>query len=207
MKKLNSYKKEQLFDKKTSGDKIASLFYKYPYTQFTLSEVSSITGVSKSMTSIILKEMEGDGLITIEAVGKKLWRVRANTENATFVNWKIINNLRILMETPIVGHLVNAINPKALILFGSFRWGQDNVGSDIDIALEILDDKEMETWSLSRLASKMNLHDLSNYTREFEKKFERNIQIHIFNRNRIDNNLFNNIANGIVLYGFLEVNK
>jgi hypothetical protein len=31
--------------------------------------------------------------------------------------------------------------------------------------------------------------------------------LHIFNRNNIDDNLFNNIANGILLWGFLEVKK
>ena len=42
---------------------------------------------------------------------------------------------------------------------------------------------------------------------EFEKQIERKIQIHEFNKKVIDLNLFNNIANGIVLIGFLEVKK
>jgi len=40
----------------------------------------------------------------------------------------------------------------------------------------------------------------------FERDIGRKIQIHRFNRNVIDNNMFNSIANGIVLSGFLEVN-
>ncbi|MBI2628993.1 hypothetical protein HYW74_02845, partial [Candidatus Pacearchaeota archaeon] len=49
----------------------------------------------------------------------------------------------------------------------------------------------------------MGLRELT----EFEKIIERKIQIHLFNRASIDDSLFNNIANGILLWGFLEVKK
>ena len=40
---------------------------------------------------------------------------------------------------------------------------------------------------------------------EFEKMIKRHIQLHMFNRKNVDLHVFNNIANGIVLAGFLEV--
>jgi len=40
---------------------------------------------------------------------------------------------------------------------------------------------------------------------DFEKEIGRKIQLHSFNRKNVDVHVFNNIANGIVLSGFLEV--
>ena len=42
---------------------------------------------------------------------------------------------------------------------------------------------------------------------EFEQIIGRRIQIHLFSRENIDTGIFNNIANGILLWGFLEVKK
>ena len=84
-------------------------------------------------------------------------------------------------------------NPKSIVLFGSFRKGEDISNSDIDIAVENDDFKKYKTTSLRELS-------------KFEKVIGRNIQIHLFNRKNVDINLFNNITNGIVLSGFLEVN-
>src|SRR3989344_5887329 len=49
----------------------------------------------------------------------------------------------------------------------------------------------------------INLKELS----VFEEYIHRNIQIHLFNRENINSNLFSNLVNGIILYGFLEVNN
>jgi predicted nucleotidyltransferase len=83
-------------------------------------------------------------------------------------------------------------NPSAVILFGSYRKGDDIETSDIDIAAEILDDKGCGIVELGRIA-------------EFGYRKNITVNLHVFCRKNIDNNLFANIANGIVLEGFLEV--
>jgi predicted nucleotidyltransferase len=207
MKKPRSSKKEQLFEKETSEDKIARVFYIDPYREFTLSEIAELAGVSKSMTSTILREMEDVGFIFIEEFGKKFWRVKANVENPDFRNWKIVNSLENMISSEITKFLIDKFNPKAIILFGSFRWGEDRKGSDIDIAVEVTEDTELKTISLSRLADQKKEHEFAKEIRTLEIEIERNFQIHIFNRKYVDINLFNNIANGIALHGFLEVKK
>ena len=206
MKKPISSKKEQLFEKETSEEKIASVFYRDPYREYTLSGIAERAKVSKSMASSILKEMAKEGFISIEELGKKYWRVKASIDNPVFKNWKIVNNITEIMSTPITDFLVDKFNPKSVILFGSFRWGEDKKGSDIDIAIEV-GGKTQDPISLSRLADREREHVLAKDVRDHENDLERNIQIHFFNRKTIDKNLFNNIANGIILYGFLEVNK
>ena len=81
---------------------------------------------------------------------------------------------------------------RAVILFGSYRKGDDTEKSDIDIAVEVLDDKEVQMIELGIVP---------------ELGYRKNVPVnlYIFSRNKIDLNLFANIANGIVLEGFLEV--
>jgi predicted nucleotidyltransferase len=187
-------KKERLFDKMTSSQKLADIFYLYPDKDFTLSAIAGEAGIAKSMASEIIDEMASMGFVKLQKVGAKLWLIRANTENPIFIKWKIFSNLKVIYESGIVEFLNEQYrNPKAVILFGSFRWGRDVMDSDIDIAVEVLED----------------VYDIHKYPpfSEFEKKLHRKIQIHLFSRKSIDLNLFNNIANGIVLSGFLEVNK
>ena len=82
--------------------------------------------------------------------------------------------------------------PRAIILFGSYRWGTDNEKSDIDIAVEVLGDQPM------RIGPLLVFDRLG-----FRKKVT--VNLHLFSRSRIDLNVFTNIANGIVLDGLLEV--
>jgi hypothetical protein len=81
---------------------------------------------------------------------------------------------------------------KAIILFGSYRKGDDTEQSDIDIAAEI---------SGNELPKIIELGFLQNHGYRKDVR----INLYIFSRNHVDINLFSNIANGIVLTGFLEV--
>jgi predicted nucleotidyltransferase len=195
MKKPISSKKEQLFKKMTSEQKIAEILYKHPYKEFTLSGIAKEAGVSKSRTSTILTRMVKHGFIILEKLGSKLWRIRANNESFEFRKRKIVYNLNAVYSSGIVEFLNEYFqNPKSIILFGSFRSGEDGEGSDIDIAVETVGEKKLEVKTFKEF-------------RKLENLLGRKIKVHIFGRKGIDKNLFANIANGIVLYGFLEVSR
>ncbi len=196
MKKPIGSKKEQLFYKMTSEQKIADVFYLYPDKNFTLSAIAKLAGVSKSTTSDIIEELKKEDFIKLEKIGKKVWLIRANTDSPVFIKWKIHHNLALIYNSGIVEFLNQHYNnPKAIILFGSFRWGQDGKDSDIDIAVEVAEHIGYD------------VHSKFSTLKEFEEKLSRKVQIHVFNRKSLDLNMFNNIANGIVLSGFLEVKK
>ena len=134
------------------------------------------------------------GFLTIEKLSK-IWRIKADRSNWNFLRNKIVYNLNFIYQSGIIEFLYEHYNhPKSIVLFGSFRKGEDISSSDIDISIEQGEFKEYRTIDLRELV-------------EFERQIGRKIQIHEFNRNIIDINLFNNIANGIVLIGFLEVRK
>ena len=178
----------------TAKNKIIEILFKYPEKEFSLSDLAREAGVAKANIGNILNEFQEAGLINIEKLSK-IWRIKANQTNLLFIRSKIIYNLNFVYKIGLVDFLVDFFkNPKAIILFGSFRKGEDISNSDIDIAIESDEVKEYETTGLRELS-------------EFEKVIGKKIQIHLFNRENIDIGVFNNIANGILLWGFLEVKK
>ena len=178
----------------TAKNKIVEVLFKYPEKEFSLSDLAREAEVAKANIGNILNEFQEAGLITIEKL-TKIWRIKANQTSWFFIRSKIVYNLSFVYKSGLVEFLIEQFkNPKSIVLFGSFRKGEDLSNSDIDIAVESNDIKDYKIIGLRELS-------------DFEKIIGRKIQIHIFNRESIDDNLFNNIANGILLWGFLEVKK
>ena len=176
----------------TSRQRILEVFYKYPEKEFSLSDLAKEAGVAKPHVGRILEELHSINFIQITKLSK-IWRIRANQQNWNFMKNKIIYNLNFVYQSGLVEFLNERFNnPKSIILFGSFRKGEDISTSDIDIAIEADDVHEYKVISLKELV-------------EFENIINKKIQIHLFNKKNVDLNVFNNIANGIVLMGFLEV--
>jgi len=188
------HKKYLKLYEETAKNKITEVLFKYPEKEFSLSDLAREAGVAKANIGAILNEFQEAGLISVEKLAK-IWRIKAIQANWLFIRSKIVHNLNFIYKSGLVEFLVDSFkNPKAVILFGSFRKGEDLSNSDIDIAVESDEAKEYHI---------IDMRELS----EFEKIIGRKIQIHIFNRKSIDLNVFNNMANGILLWGFLEVNK
>jgi len=176
----------------SSKQRVVEVLFRYPEKEFSLSETAKKAGVAKPHIGKILGGLEQLGFITITKL-TKIWRIKANQQSGNFIKSKIVYNLNFIYQSGLVEFLNEHFgNPKAIILFGSFRKGEDFSTSDIDIAIEGETD-EYKTFRLVTLSE------------NFEREIGRKIQIHLFNRKNIDAHVFNNIANGIVLIGFLEV--
>ena len=188
------HKRYLKFYEETARNKVVEVLFKYPEKEFSLSDLAKEAGVAKANIGKILDEFQEAGLISIEKLSK-IWRIRANQTDWFYIRSKIVYNLSFVYRSGLAEFLVDYFkNPKAVILFGSFRKGEDMSNSDIDIAVESDDAKGYEIIGLRELS-------------EFEKIVERRIQLHLFSRENIDIGVFNNIANGILLWGFLEVKK
>jgi len=188
------HKKYLKLYEETAKNKIIEILFKYPEKEFSLSDLAREAGVAKANIGNILNEFQEAEIILIEKLSK-IWRIKANQTNLLFIRSKLVYNLNFIFKSGLVDFLVDYFNnPKSIILFGSFRKGEDLSNSDIDIAVESSELKDYQSIGLRGLI-------------EFEKIIGKKIQLHLFNRSNIDNNLFNNIANGIVLWGFLEVKK
>ena len=185
-------KNVSLLDISGSYRRILAHFFSYPERTTGLNDLSKQIGSSKTSTKLAVNHLIKQGFLKKEEVGNA-WRLCVEPRNSFIMTKKIPHNLQLIYESGIVGAVYDKIpNARAIILFGSYRWGSDNEKSDIDIAVEVLDNKDMRIETLGLIE---------------QLGFRRNVKVnlHIFSRNRIDINLFTNIANGILLDGLLEV--
>jgi predicted nucleotidyltransferase/biotin operon repressor len=141
----------------------------------------SPTAVSKSIPALVEKQ-----LVSIEKT-KIAHYLFFNRQNKRAVQFKRVQNLKLLYESNFVDYLIEAFAGSTIILFGSFSRGEDIHTSDIDIAV---------------VGRKPKIVDLSNY----EKLFAKSINVNIYSSwNDIHEHLRNNILNGIILHGSVEL--
>jgi len=172
--------------------KVIYWFFAYPDLKITLSELSLELGIAKATANRIVKKLVKKEFLNLEQIGKA-WRICSNKANILNKTLKISYNLSLVYSTDIIRKIYSKIgHPKVIILFGSYRKGDDNEKSDLDIAVEVAGNQEHKV---------IHLEDL----KEFGYRRNVPVQVHVFSRNKIDLNLFANIANGIVVDGFLEV--
>lgn len=176
---------------KYSTWKVLEVFFDEPTKEHYLKEISrkanlSHTSVKKHLQVLkkweIIQERE-------KRRGERRYPIyRAEIENEEYKFYKKIDLLHRLEFTNFLEHLKETYFPDCIVLFGSASRGEDIEESDIDLFLQA-EEKEI---NLSK----------------FEEKLKRNIQLHFkTDFSKYPKELKNNIANGIIIYGFLEVFK
>jgi predicted nucleotidyltransferase len=189
----------------TAKQKVLEHLFRFPDKEFSLSDLAKDAGVSKSNIGVILKEFHDFDIIKIIQLSK-IWRIKANQQNWFFLRSKMVFNLNFIYQSGLVEFLNEFYkNPKAIILFGSFRRGDDITSSDIDIAIEVDEECESAVLDFVNVLKAEKKDKEAELVNSIEKEIKRKFQLFIFNRKNVDLHVFNNIANGIVLYGFLEV--
>ena len=144
--------------------------------------------VSPSAVGKALLLLEKEGLIKIEK-GKNinLNHIEMNRDNYKTIFFKKLENLKIIYELGLINFLEESFPGTTIILFGSFSRGEDTIKSDIDIS--IIGAKEKD----------INLE-------EFNKILERKINVNFYDSlKNIDKYLRNNILNGIILVGVIDI--
>lgn len=176
----------------TAQQKVVDVLFRYPDKEFSLSDLAKEARVAKQNISTILEKLYKADIIKITKL-KTLWRIQTNQQHPEVIKHKIVMNLHFIYQSGVVEFLESQFHhPKSIILFGSFRRGEDISSSDIDIAIELDEQDEYATVHVKEFAG-------------IERQIGKKITAHLFNRKHIDLHVFNNITNGIVLSGFLEV--
>ncbi len=166
-------------------------FFAYPDDPIGLNDLSKAVEIAKTTAKMMVKQLKNVGFLDVELIGK-IWRIRCIKEHTYNTTIKIPFNLDLVYASGIVQEIRQQFpGARSIILFGSYRNGDDTDKSDLDIGIEVIDDKELEIVEFPKIPL------------GFRKSVP--VKLHIFTRNKIDLNLFANIANGIVLDGFLEV--
>ncbi|MFA6023487.1 MAG: nucleotidyltransferase domain-containing protein [Candidatus Pacearchaeota archaeon] len=171
--------------------KIADVFFNEPTKTHYLMEISRKSKIAHTSVKNYLIELKKNKIINeeIEKRGeRKFPGYKANLNEQTYKSYKCICNKEKILDSGLIEQMRDKIMPKSIILFGSFSRGEDIETSDIDLFIE---SKKQE----------INLD-------KFEKILKRKIQLHFNeNFNNYPKELKNNIINGEILYGYLEVFK
>ena len=164
--------------------KILKLFFDFPRKKFQLRELSRKTNVGLPSVINHVKKLEKEGFV--KRVSEGVYDSYVSNRNEKFKSYRKNDVLLRLKESGLVDFLADEFIPDTIVLFGSASMGEDVEESDIDLFLVAKEkDVKLENFEKS-LNRKINLH--------FEEKIS-----------DLPKELLNNIANGIVLYGYLKV--
>ncbi|MFH1398486.1 MAG: nucleotidyltransferase domain-containing protein [Candidatus Woesearchaeota archaeon] len=169
--------------------KTAAVFFDEPTKQHYLMEISRKAKLAHTSVKNHIIQLERSKIIIkqIEKKGKRKFPVYiTNINEQPYKEAKQLYNLYSLRASNLIDHLKNTFYPDCIVVFGSYRRGDDTEQSDIDIYLEA----EEQDYNL----------------RKFENYLNRKIELH-FRRpfKECPQELKNNIINGILLYGYLGV--
>jgi len=165
--------------------KVLRLFLENQNSYFHLREIARLTYISPGGMFKILKKLEDEKLVIREKT-KVMDNFIANVENKEYIAIKKAFNIYSIMGSGLIEFLVEAYSPKAIVLFGSYAKGEDTEKSDIDIAI---------------ITNKEKRLDISKY----EEVLKRRINPLEIDIKKIKKEMKNNLVNGIVLYGYLEM--
>jgi predicted nucleotidyltransferase len=158
----------------------------HPTSKTHLREIARQTNYSPAGARKALKNLLKLGFVT-ETPGRAITLYAANTKSPLWLPLKRTTNMLSLYDAGLIEQLVDEYEePQAIILFGSYARGDDTEKSDIDIA--IVTDNEHEP-------------DLTIQ----EKRLGHKINIITFQPKTAEKEFLNNIANGTVLHGYLQL--
>ncbi len=149
-------------------------------------EIARILNVSPTAISNSIINLRKQELIKVEKT-KTINFVSFNRGNPNAVDLKRVENLRNIYLSGLSHYLEMELAGGTIILFGSYAMGADTNNSDIDIAVIERKDKVLEL-------------------EKFEKLLGRKINVNFYDSwKKIHQNLKNNILNGILLHGGVEL--
>lgn len=150
--------------------------------------IAKSLNVSQPAVSKSIPLLEKEGLITAEKdKDSGRFSIEMNIQNRRVMQLKRADNLKRIYESGLSDFLEEKFAGATIILFGSYSRGEDTLSSDIDIAIIGRKEKEIEVEA-------------------FEKIFEREIVLQFYGSlKEVNKNLRENLCNGIVLTGGIEL--
>jgi len=165
-------------------------FFINPNEKYSIRELSRIIGVNHTSVRQHLNKLVKEDFLSLKKEGiYSFYRLILNKKT---LNLKLYYNLEKIRESKIIETIEQDFDYPVVVLFGSYADAMDDQNSDVDLCI------------ISNIKKEPNL-------KKFEKKLDRKISIHKFNKatwekaRKSNQNLVNNICNGITLSGELEV--
>jgi predicted nucleotidyltransferase len=165
-------------------------FFEEPNRRFSIRELSRILKINHTTVRQYLNKLVKEGFLSVKKGGLYSFYQLVFSKKTT--NLKLYYNLEKIRESGLIEDLEKTYDLPVIVLFGSYASAMDDKTSDIDICL------------ISNVEKEFNAE-------KYENKLNRKISLHKFTKNlwnkskKSNPNLINNICNGIVLSGELEV--
>ncbi|HII14891.1 MAG TPA: MarR family transcriptional regulator [Nanoarchaeota archaeon] len=152
--------------------------------------IARMLEVSQPAVMKAIPQLEKEQFIKVEQDKEsKRWSIELNRDNRRALQLKRADNLKQVYESGLADFLENEFAGAAIILFGSYARGEDTDISDMDIA--IIGRKERH---------------IDKPLSVFDKMLERTIHLSFYDSfEKIHKNLKDNVCNGIVLAGSVEL--
>ncbi|MDI6738668.1 MAG: nucleotidyltransferase domain-containing protein [Nanoarchaeota archaeon] len=167
------------------GHKIVLLFLENPEREFHIREISRMLKIPKSTVSFHVAKLCKDKFIAKRTRGVFPAFI-ANSSSEGYKLYKRHAALKQILYSGLLDFLEQELNPRCLVLFGSFAKAEYDLKSDIDIFAQA-NEKALD---LTR----------------FEKQLKHSINLFFEpDLNKLSPELLNNIINGVKLRGYLKV--
>lgn len=166
--------------------RIAELFFQQPMAKFHVRQIGRLANLdTKTVMKYLNKLSRGE--IAIRKKGKgRFPHYEANRLSPVYRYEKSHAAIKSIYGSGLVGYIRKMLHPRAIVLFGSMRKGTYHKDSDIDIFIQ----GERARIELS----------------SFERKLKRKIDLLFESQpNRLSKGLLQNIYNGYVLDGEIEL--
>ena len=148
-------------------------------------EIALILKVSPTAVANSIEGLKDSNLIKVEKT-KTTNFISFNRDEPKAIEFKRVENLKNIYLSRLSDYLKRELAGAAIILFGSYSFGEDTINSDIDIAIIERSNKNL-------------------YLESYEKILNRKINLNFYKYwNLIHKPLKNNILNGILLDGSIE---
>lgn len=165
---------------------IFSLLCAHAGEKLSQREIAHFLKVSPTAASQNIKRLQEKGIVKIEKT-KTINFVSFNRDNPKAIELKRTENMKNIYILGLSDYLEEQLAGTTILLFGSYSRGEDTKGSDIDIAVIGRKDKMLEL-------------------EKYEKIMNRKINVNFYKSwAEIHKHLKNNMLNGIVLHGSIEL--
>jgi DNA-binding transcriptional regulator YhcF (GntR family) len=176
----------------TNKEKIIEIMFNYPTGKFHIRELSRLSGLNPNTVSSIIANLERENIILRN---KKIHivEVSANLSSKEYNRKKRVWNFERIYSSHLVDSILDYFSVggitrvQSVSVIGSYSQGEDIEKSDIDIV------------AISGEVKKKAM-DVS----VFEKQLKRRIHLIVTDYEKISEEFYINLINGMLLYGYLS---
>lgn len=171
---------------------ILRLFFENHQREFYIRELSRLLKINHTTVRQQLKKLVKEGYLQLKP--QEPFPLYKSLISRKYLNLKLYFNLEKLRISNLIQDLERLFEYPTIVLFGIYAYALDNNTSDIDICLISNINKDMELL-------------------KYEKIINRRISLHLFTKKKFEemieknSGFVNNVCNGIVISGQLEIVK